>query len=319
MTSADPSEVLVEGVLDPNNEQLRARYFFALLKFKTVKPGAAPPNFSTSPRNSSIYNMIGLQITPNGRTVHFPAAKRCVYCPATEYAPGLTRPFGEEHIISEGLGGTVIFPEASCRDCEGATSAAETTVLGGMFWAPRHKLKLRMKRAKIRRTRFPVVARVNGKEVKFSLPLHTHPTMLFLLKFRIPGILSGQPIGQSGIRGYWIRGLNDLAKANALELWSPTVDTVRFCQFLAKTGHSFAMAMIGDSCLIPLLPDFIRRRFGKDEQCPECYHLIGGDMDVPPSNVLHELASPSRSMPTSGTSPLTCDFLQTWARLLTSW
>ncbi len=272
--------------------QLRVRYFHARLKFKAtdreqVAAKAATPHQSHGPEN--IYNMIGVQITPNGPTVRFSPAKQCIYCGAREYAPGYDRPLGEEHIVSEGMGGTLILPEASCLECEGTTSAAETTVLGGMLWAPRHKLKLPMKRSKIKRTKFPVTAFVDGKEVNFSLPLDTHPTMLFFLPLRTPGILAGRPIGRSGIRGFWLRGLNDLAKANALELWSPSVDTVRFCQFLAKTGHSFAMAMLGDSCLMPSLPDFIRRRFTSDEQYPECYHLIGGDIDRPPSNVLHEL------------------------------
>jgi hypothetical protein len=143
-----------------------------------------------------------------------------------------------------------------------------------------------MKPRRMKRTKFPVIARVDGRDVRFSLPLDTHPTMLFLLQLWPPGILAA---GQSGISGFWLRGLNDLSKAKMPHFCSPTIDTLRLCQFLAKTGHSLVIAILGGESFIPLLSSFIRRRFSKTEQWPECYKLIGGEPATLPSRALHEI------------------------------
>jgi hypothetical protein len=84
--------------------------------------------------------------------------------------------------------------------------------------------------------------------------------------------------------------MNDLSLSNADELLSPALDTVKFCQFIAKIGHAFAIASLGTDMFEPLLPSFIRRRFSRTEQYPDCYHLIGGHSKrYAPGTALHEL------------------------------
>ena len=57
---------------------------------------------------------------------------RCIYCGA---APTRKGALGKEHIIPQGLGGTLILPRASCRSCEDITKRIEKvhTYLGPSF------------------------------------------------------------------------------------------------------------------------------------------------------------------------------------------
>jgi hypothetical protein len=54
----------------------------------------------------------------------------CIYCGAR----GPSVALGQEHIVPKGLGGTLILPDASCRDCEKITGAIEQQCLRRMFW-----------------------------------------------------------------------------------------------------------------------------------------------------------------------------------------
>ena len=104
------------------------------------------------------------------------------------------------------------------------------------------------------------------------------------------GIFTLRPRGQSGIHGLWTHWMNDLSLSDADEILTPALDTVRFCQFIAKISHAFAVAALGTEAFEPLLCDFIRRKFGPTEQYPDCYDWIGGHAKRHPrSNALHEL------------------------------
>src|SRR4051794_2543668 len=47
----------------------------------------------------------------------YPPVGRCIYCGETKLPRGVLR-FGNEHIIPLALGGNLVLPEASCRECE---------------------------------------------------------------------------------------------------------------------------------------------------------------------------------------------------------
>ena len=59
-------------------------------------------------------------VSPNRGVPKYPAANKCIYCDADVYSvkPGVRRhPLGAEHIIAEGIGGTIEIPLASfCRE-----------------------------------------------------------------------------------------------------------------------------------------------------------------------------------------------------------
>gem|GEM_PF-1646012 len=68
---------------------------------------------------------------------------RCIYCGSPEWSAGQVRKLGDEHIIPEGLGGKLLLPEASCKDCEGLTSKFELEWLRSAFYTVRVQKRAR--------------------------------------------------------------------------------------------------------------------------------------------------------------------------------
>src|SRR5258705_11293662 len=58
------------------------------------------------------------RVSPKIKHPLFDPVGHCIYCGATKYTQQADRPLGQEHIIAEGMGGTLILPEASCKECE---------------------------------------------------------------------------------------------------------------------------------------------------------------------------------------------------------
>jgi hypothetical protein len=267
-------------------DTLRMRYF----KLQMIKNAdAAAYKFEDDPLAVKQYSVPGsIPISPGGIGTPLRSVGTCIYCGAKECHPGKGDPLGEEHIISIGLGGNLVLPEASCEKCAGYTSGAESVVLNNLFWTPRHKLKLRPRRTRKREhLTFAFKTLVDGVEAELLLPLEQHPTILFMPTLFCPGQLSVQP---PGIYGLWTHLLNDLSLSGTENVITEALDTLRFCQFIAKIGHSFAVAAIGSDIFTPLLPEFICRKFERRDAYPECYELIGGYPERhPPGSALHEL------------------------------
>jgi HNH endonuclease len=53
---------------------------------------------------------------------------RCIYCGSPRYREKDNRKLGEEHVIAESLGGSLIIEEASCEECEGKIPTKEIVV-----------------------------------------------------------------------------------------------------------------------------------------------------------------------------------------------
>ena len=54
---------------------------------------------------------------------------QCIYCGS--------EPIGEEHIIPQGVGGTLVLGKASCGDCEETINRFEANVLNTVLYVPR--------------------------------------------------------------------------------------------------------------------------------------------------------------------------------------
>jgi hypothetical protein len=218
----------------------------------------------------------------------------CIYCGALEYAPDASHPLSDEHIIAEGLGGTLVLPEASCESCGKATTKIEGAVLRTVLWTPRAHLGIRGKRReRPKEPRFPLTAIVEGQEVKVELPIQEYPTALHLLGFGLPRMLDATRTGPQ--EAYvWLKALNfadsPLFQAG-VSFHGPIIDRVRFAQLLAKTAHAFAVAELGTSGFAPLLPEAILKNpdLWGASGLEEMEALIGGLPDQPPSDVLHEI------------------------------
>jgi len=224
-------------------------------------------------------------------------ANFCIYCGAKDPPGGL----GEEHIVPFALGGTLVLPEASCRDCERITGAkVEQQVLRKMLGELRGWQNLpRRKRKKdnVYRPR-PIRVEVDGRwtdiEGGASAGLFAGAALPVLGQ---PGILLGeQPLVirkekfeliwmnvaiESRTREYVSRAHPGYTNIGNVALFNP----VLWARMLAKIGHSFAVAEYGLDRFNPLLPDYICE---KKLWCPG--YLVGGDPDpVSPSKYGIEL------------------------------
>jgi hypothetical protein len=277
-------------------QNFEARWFRLRFEFRqeiqtTTVPPSAPPEEAAERRYDVPHRA---ELGDRAPTRRLPRIGKCIYCGATEFVPGSGRKLSEEHVVSEGLGGSLVLPEASCEACANKTKKIEGNVLRTVLWAPRRHLKIRGKKRKRAESLYPVTAIVDGKDVVMHLPLDAHPTMLFLMVFNAPGILCARTVGRSGIQGAWAQELGNRVQGfvnrGVRNFASPSMDTVRFCQLLAKIAHGFAVAELGLDGFMPMLPPFILREFGAKENWPNCYHVVGGNpFDWAPDEALHVL------------------------------
>jgi hypothetical protein len=98
------------------------------------------------------------------------------------------RQLAEEHVVPEGLGGTLTIRLASCRCCETAINAFEQPILKTILYAPRISMGVKRKRRKRPKDLFHIRGNVDGKEVEVDLPVEEIPVLLFLLQLGPPGI-----------------------------------------------------------------------------------------------------------------------------------
>jgi hypothetical protein len=107
---------------------------------------------------------------------------RCIYCAATQYSDDPARQLGEEHVVPEGLGGTLALRFAACARCEVAINIFEQPILKTILYAPRVYMGIRRKRRKRPQELFRLRGDINGKNVEFDLPIEEIPVLLLLLQ-----------------------------------------------------------------------------------------------------------------------------------------
>lgn len=226
---------------------------------------------------------------------------RCIYCDAATYSTS-RQALGGEHIIARGLGGNLELKEASCATCEHKINSFETPVINELIWAPRAAMKI------ISRTHSKGTAKlysvIGGHSFQDSVPIASHPTLLLLPIMPPPARLRDSYPGTSGVCAFWLYNIN-FTKATLTRIRTyaaPALDTVHFSQLLAKTAHSFAMAMLGSMAFKPYLRTVIRRKFAKLETWRARSEFVGGCGTLaPPTDALHEiecgwLPSPDRRL-----------------------
>jgi len=168
---------------------------------------------------------------------------RCIYCDSTEE---LT----DEHIIPFGLGGTLVLPESSCRDCADKTSKIERKVLRGELWPVRIHRALRSRR-KHRHApkKYPLTIIRKDQEEVVEVPLEEFPILVPFLEFA-PARLA---IGQESKDGIDVKGIVTVSFGPSPEevlrrlggtAIKPYVRThpVPFARLVAKIGYAMAAA-----------------------------------------------------------------------------
>ncbi|MEK7992643.1 MAG: hypothetical protein AAB403_02455 [Planctomycetota bacterium] len=246
------------------------------------------PTAEATGASLTLPNCLSIEINEPRRVVAI--ISECIYCRAKEYELGTDKSLSEEHFVAEGLGSRLVLGEASCKTCAERTEAIETAVLQKSLLAARRKLNIRGKKRKRGEQKF-AIRRINvdGSEVIEWRALEDHPTILLIPQIDAPGLLSGRPLGDSPVMSVWSVYLGGFSTDDMRSFSSPVLDTVAFCQMLAKMAHGFAVWQFGLDGFRPLLTDFILNGHTGDEHSDR-YHLIGGDLaDFAPSNVLHVL------------------------------
>lgn len=215
---------------------------------------------------------------------------RCVYCGSENYRSKDDRRLGDEHVIPESLGGNLILDQAACESCERRVNLFEQAILKTVLYAPRVFMGIRRKKRKRGAEHITVSAKVNGNDVKITLPVARMPAMLFFVTMGSPGLLIGRPPDIGAMDGAWVKPFFEngpRVPAGLESMASPILDTFKFMQFLAKIAHCYAVGALG-STFTPLLPELIL-----SDPKPPNYSLIGGNGNSaaePPTGNLHELS-----------------------------
>jgi hypothetical protein len=267
-----------------------ARHFRVLFSFdESGKPTIARGNPISSPS----------LMPPNAKVIRSgdPEMRdweldKCLYCNATELLPRTGKPLTEEHVIPKGLGGPYVIKHASCDACQKHINEnIEQPILAGGMLAPRRHLKIRGRNRKHRASDYPYVAVVDGKSVTFRLPLHLHPSILFLPFFHPPFVLNGWG-GLANVFAHTFNSPDEAIKTGGRNIASHGFDTVLFSQMLAKIAHGYAIMILGNPNFKSLIVDLIKKVFEPAEQYAECYRYVGGNPNIfgaAPQDELHHI------------------------------
>ncbi len=248
-----------------------------------------------SGRSLLIFNSI--KISKGVPVPKYDPVKLCVYCCATDYStkPNVrTSPLGLEHIIAEGIGGTIELPEASCQTCEDATGRlVEGQVLGNTLKALRVHLNLKKPGSGRHPETLPISANVDGVDRVIEIPTGDYPIIFNMLVYPPPDVVNVNTEPGRLVVGMKLAHLKfdqmELYRKHRISGFSSAIwDNQMLTRMLAKIAHSFAVAELGLDKFKPLLVSLITR--GDISRM----NLVGGDDALNdgqrPSVALHELA-----------------------------
>ncbi len=227
----------------------------------------------------------------------------CIYCGSPFRDLTSLKPPTNEHIIPEGLGGTLILEQASCNNCMVAINRFEGDIQSRLLLAPRRRLGVKGKK-RPRTEKYTVSSIVNGREIVFDLPLDSHPAHLVIPILLPPKIMYPNSSNQTGVSGLWSAQLDPAdhwVKSGMTNVWTPALDTLKFCQLVAKIAHSYAACIFGINRFtldkIPVIRDAasnltptILKQYTRSENDMALFKYIGG-LSGPhePSQYLHEI------------------------------
>ena len=199
------------------------------------------------------------------RTHKFKFAGCCIYCGADGSSHDLTL----EHIIPEAIGGRLSIPKASCEECRDETHAFEGHVISKLYGDARAHLKMSRGKKRPWPTAFKSRVVKEGKIQVQVNPLETHPGWLFGIELSPAGIFYKQQPPPDE-RPLLLNIQPRLVNPEFIDHWRKTKDTLAypagglqisaFYRFLAKIGHSYAVAQFGIGTFIPFLTGAIRNQ-----------------------------------------------------------
>jgi hypothetical protein len=184
----------------------------------------------------------------------FQPANRCIYC--IDGKP----PFTREHVIPRGLGGGIIYPNASCEECREIIRDLETYCMRGPWLSHRLNLGL-VKDLKDLGTAVKMPIMINGERQERTFTPEEFPNYLILPEFHDPpGITIGRMDGTGRFSfAVWgdeqIREMYGDGEGNAI--LAERFDLNRFARAIAKIAHGFVAGEYGLDNFMPFLTPFI--------------------------------------------------------------
>ena len=116
----------------------------------------------------------------------FPPVGKCIYCGSTT---GLT----DEHVVPYGLGGNLVLPKSSCKECARITSKFELAVLRGSMRPARICRNIQSrKKHKNALSLYSVDIESGGVARTIEVPLKDYPILVTFPIFEVPGFLQGK-------------------------------------------------------------------------------------------------------------------------------
>jgi hypothetical protein len=202
----------------------------------------------------------------------YPAVGRCIYCGALEYEPGRGSKLHEEHIIQFSLGGNLVLPESSCRNCERETHKYEGVVARTIFGNFRMRHNMRTRRRKDRPTHIEIGTKTKeGAAGTALVPVEEYPAPIFPYVFKTAGILtgksaSGPPDPLFANFSVGIASKDELDRFVRERQWDGVIRVtgvpIDLARMLAKAAYSYAVANLSLRAFTPhpLLADIILNR-----------------------------------------------------------
>ncbi len=205
------------------------------------------------------------------RSERYRSVGKCIYC-GTPFSPEIS--LTAEHIIPKSIGGRLVFEGASCQKCADQTHAFEGHALG-VYRSIRRQLGFPQSLKKNKRLRAKTELfdlYVDGKKIK--VPADDMPPTVLGISFPMPGIITGGTPEDA----FLATSLSSIApgphfdeklrlikqKYHARQICIGNIDYGNrlyqqdFGRMLAKIGHSYAVAELGESTFEPYLNNIIR-------------------------------------------------------------
>jgi hypothetical protein len=189
-----------------------------------------------------------IEIVSPDRSKVFQSAGRCIYC-------GSNQARTREHVMPKGLGGCIVFLDASCESCRTITSQVERDTLAKDY---------KIFRAHVG---FPMNEKVVPKDA-YWLVLPILPR---------PGILVGRAPSADSLITHVQRLSFHPSESVEIPI-SDDIPSPKFClgsfiRMIAKIAHGYAVGMLGIDRFAHLLPNLI---LGKN---PNLLHHLAGCAD----------------------------------------
>ena len=168
----------------------------------------------------------------------------CIYCGSTNSLSG-------EHIVPYGLGGNLILPMSSCKNCAEITSRFELAVLRGSMLPTRvyREIQSRKEHKSAPKT-YPLVVERNNEIETIEVPLDEYPILVTFPIFSVPGYLKND----KSTKGIYLDGIASVSfgtdpkevikkyGANRLVIKPAGDKPTDFAKMVAKIAFSMAVA-----------------------------------------------------------------------------